>query len=708
MRARIARGSSALIEHFEPLEQLADGRIGAPGWSACAIPAGLCGRGGFAGVEGEDFLGERVVVVGAGALGGVAEDRLLEAGSLGQADVAADARLEQMHVLPGLLPATGIAEESLHVRAHFRGEARPRLEQAEHHPGEAEAIVESATHEVDGLQQLAEAVQGEVVRLERQEHVVDRGERVDGEDAKGRRAVDEDRVERLTIWRAGGFGERVAKDELTTNDASKLDFRGREVDMRRSHPEVRLGRLPHLRELTAAGKHLVDIRNFAMRAEAKMQRGVGLGIEVDQTDALAAGGERGAQVDGRRGFADAALLVDDGDGAHDGVLKAVNGSHKSHRLCRWTPGKLLRSTGSAGGVHFDSPNGPRSIGERGARLQGRRAKRASVIGARLLGRVARRRGEGANVSHREIRNEHGPQEWAREDGDLAGFAVEAADAGEVGGEEDDGRLLALSETEGVFPIAVADERLALLFVPRKVIVVRERVSEVHGAGLCRDVDGSQDLAAGKQFLGIVGAIVRFVLRIIARRVGSVFRVLGGIEGFVEFEQFDLLAADNQGCILRPPKLCSQPRLQVVVPPSAAGHGEADGEGRENEDLAGDLHGRADSAAELRSQPTLLIDGTAKYTGQFLTATLSRCITSPFSPARPMADSYDPYREALVMETETEWPEELAEVDRAARARISLALHTTPEQAEHLEYLRTHTGFCRKITVTPGDVERVGS
>jgi len=74
----------------------------------------------------------------------------------------------------------------------------------------------------------------------------------------------------------------------------------------------------------------------------------------------------------------------------------------------------------------------------------------------------------------------------------------------------------------------------------------------------------------------------------------------------------------------------------------------------------------------------------------------------------MADSYDPYREALVMETETEWPEHLAEVDRAARARISLALHTTPEQAEHLEYLRTHTGFCRKITVTPGDVERVGS
>lgn len=72
----------------------------------------------------------------------------------------------------------------------------------------------------------------------------------------------------------------------------------------------------------------------------------------------------------------------------------------------------------------------------------------------------------------------------------------------------------------------------------------------------------------------------------------------------------------------------------------------------------------------------------------------------------MADTYDPYREALVMETETEWPEELAAVDRRERERISLALHTAPEQAEHLEYVRMHTGFCRKIVVTPGDVARV--
>jgi len=74
----------------------------------------------------------------------------------------------------------------------------------------------------------------------------------------------------------------------------------------------------------------------------------------------------------------------------------------------------------------------------------------------------------------------------------------------------------------------------------------------------------------------------------------------------------------------------------------------------------------------------------------------------------MADKYDPYREALVLETETEWPEEYADMAPADRARISLALHSKPDQASHLEYVRTHTGFSRRIVVTPDDVARVSS
>lgn len=72
----------------------------------------------------------------------------------------------------------------------------------------------------------------------------------------------------------------------------------------------------------------------------------------------------------------------------------------------------------------------------------------------------------------------------------------------------------------------------------------------------------------------------------------------------------------------------------------------------------------------------------------------------------MADKFDPYRDAQVMEEQTIWPEELDELEAPDRARIARMLHDHPEEATELEYVRTHTGFARCITVHPEDVERL--
>ncbi len=72
----------------------------------------------------------------------------------------------------------------------------------------------------------------------------------------------------------------------------------------------------------------------------------------------------------------------------------------------------------------------------------------------------------------------------------------------------------------------------------------------------------------------------------------------------------------------------------------------------------------------------------------------------------MPDKFDPYREALVMETITIWPEGYEDVDEATKAKIEASLHAEPEQAGLLEYVRVHTGFCRQITVTEGDMQRI--
>ena len=72
----------------------------------------------------------------------------------------------------------------------------------------------------------------------------------------------------------------------------------------------------------------------------------------------------------------------------------------------------------------------------------------------------------------------------------------------------------------------------------------------------------------------------------------------------------------------------------------------------------------------------------------------------------MPNSFDPYREALVVENHTIWPDDYEDWSQADKARVGTLLHASPAEAAELEYVRQHTGFARVITVTPADLERV--
>ncbi len=72
----------------------------------------------------------------------------------------------------------------------------------------------------------------------------------------------------------------------------------------------------------------------------------------------------------------------------------------------------------------------------------------------------------------------------------------------------------------------------------------------------------------------------------------------------------------------------------------------------------------------------------------------------------MANAFDPYREALVVETRTIWPDEFDTIDEAERERIEQLLHAQPQLCAELDYTRLHTGFCRDITVTQADLDRL--
>jgi len=72
----------------------------------------------------------------------------------------------------------------------------------------------------------------------------------------------------------------------------------------------------------------------------------------------------------------------------------------------------------------------------------------------------------------------------------------------------------------------------------------------------------------------------------------------------------------------------------------------------------------------------------------------------------VADTFDPYREALVVETHTIWPAELGPIPPAEKVQLEAKLHAQPQSCAGLEYVRVHTGFCRQITVSAADLARV--
>jgi hypothetical protein len=72
----------------------------------------------------------------------------------------------------------------------------------------------------------------------------------------------------------------------------------------------------------------------------------------------------------------------------------------------------------------------------------------------------------------------------------------------------------------------------------------------------------------------------------------------------------------------------------------------------------------------------------------------------------MPNAFDPYREALVVETSTIWPDEYDAWEPAVKDRLEEQLHADPQAAAEMDYVRLHTGFCRQITVTPADLERL--
>ncbi len=68
--------------------------------------------------------------------------------------------------------------------------------------------------------------------------------------------------------------------------------------------------------------------------------------------------------------------------------------------------------------------------------------------------------------------------------------------------------------------------------------------------------------------------------------------------------------------------------------------------------------------------------------------------------------YDERLEALVVETRTQWADDVKGLSNEDRAWLSQAIHESPELASKISSDRAHTGFTREITVTVEDIQRL--
>ena len=227
------------------------------------------------------------------------DDNLAGDGGLGEADGAPHDGVEDL-----------VAEDLQHTGEHLAGVHGAAVEHGGQHAEDAQLGVEPVDDLVDRVGQQGDAAQREVLALQRDDDAVGGGERVDGEQPEGGRAVDEDEVVALA--------QRVedALEGLLAGDlADELHLGGRQVDVGRH--EVHAGHIGRQDDVVdvvlGAQQQVVDAPLEGVRVHSEAEGGRSLGVEVHEEHPASELGQGGAEVDRRRGLADAALLVAQGD-----------------------------------------------------------------------------------------------------------------------------------------------------------------------------------------------------------------------------------------------------------------------------------------------------------------------------------------------------------------------------------------------------------
>ncbi len=161
---------------------------------------------------------------------------------------------------------------------------------------------------VDGLEKIVGPLEREVRGLDGHQHVGRRHQRIDREQPKGRRRVDDDRVE-VGLEGLDGVLEPIGGVEFTGD----VDLELGHGDPGRRHPKVFLGRR-HDDIVKPRGRpqDVVHVAVDLVQIDVGHGR-VGLRVEIDEQCFQTLLGQTSCEIDGSGGFAHTTFLIRNGD-----------------------------------------------------------------------------------------------------------------------------------------------------------------------------------------------------------------------------------------------------------------------------------------------------------------------------------------------------------------------------------------------------------
>ena len=162
---------------------------------------------------------------------------------------------------------------------------------------------------LDGAHQGGNTLKGIIFALNGDEDTVRCTERIDGNESKRGRTVDEDEIKLIFEGRKG-----IRHDALTVINAGHFNFGTRKADICGKEEKGFDGGFHNgVHWLNRSGDDLINGRGGLLNHNAEAAGAVPLRIGIHEEDAFSRGGDTGGKVDAGCGLADAAFLVRNSD-----------------------------------------------------------------------------------------------------------------------------------------------------------------------------------------------------------------------------------------------------------------------------------------------------------------------------------------------------------------------------------------------------------